>query len=88
MAHPGSRRGPPPGRRWGSEAARRCLAQQGLSADELKAHFDKPGSKDDNGLAGSWTFDNLGKLDAAAKEVMGQAGPEPPYRERLGLQAR
>jgi len=56
-----------------------------LTADEIRAHFEKPGAKDDKALAGRWTFDDLGKLDAAAKEVMDAAGPEPRYRRRLGL---
>ena len=59
-----------------------------LPADELKAHFDKPGAKDAQAPAASFPFDDLGKLDAAANEVMEQAGPEPPYRERLGLQGQ
>ncbi len=59
-----------------------------LSADELKAHFTTPGAKDDKSLAASFSFDDLGKLDAAAKEIMEQAGPEPPYRERLCQPAR
>jgi len=59
-----------------------------LTPAEIKAHFDNPAAKDAQAPAASFSFDDLGKLDAAAKEVMDQAGPEPPYRERLGLTAK
>jgi len=59
-----------------------------LAADELKAHFDTPGVKDDKALAGAWTFDDQAKLSEGAKEVMDKAGLEPAYRERLGQAAK
>ena len=65
------------------------LYNRALSPDELKAHFDKPAlAAEAKGLVASWTFDDLDKLGDAVKEVMGKAGLEPAYRERLGQQAR
>jgi hypothetical protein len=65
------------------------LYNRALSADELKAHFDKPSSAaDTKGLVASWPFDDLDKLTDAAREVMDKAGPEPPYRQRLSRPAK
>ncbi len=65
------------------------LYSRPLTAEELKAHFEKPASAAEaKGIIASWTFDDLDRLGDAVKEVMEKAGPEPAYRDRLGLQAK
>ena len=63
-----------------------------LSADELKAHFEKPAKVEDvkaeRGMAGYWGFDDIPDLAEAIKEIAAKAGPEPAYRERLEQPAR
>jgi hypothetical protein len=63
------------------------LYNRPLIADELKARFTNPAAEA-KGVVASWPFDDLDKLGDAVKEVMERAGPEPAYRERLGLEAK
>ena len=63
------------------------LYNRALSADELKTHFEKPSqvadAKAENGLVGTWGFDDLADTQDAIKAITEKAGLEPPYRERL-----
>jgi len=58
-----------------------------LSRAELEAHHDRPAKvqdvKAEKGLIGYWGFNELAKVQDAAREIVKRAGLEPPYRKRL-----
>jgi hypothetical protein len=65
------------------------LYNRALTADEVKANCaalapEPPkAAPTQNGLAAHWSFDKPDEVPDAVKELIANAGLEPPYRERL-----
>jgi hypothetical protein len=56
-----------------------------LSAEELRAQFEKPAAADmktDAALVGYWPFDDE---QARMQRILAEAGPAEPWRTRFGI---